>query len=126
MQNTKADIQRLSQALQSCQKMFIALGDENRQRLLLLMLNGPCSGRRVADIAVEMHLSRPAVSHHMQILKDAGLVRSRKEGTFVYYYLEPQERELEKMTALLSDIRRIRQQAPDRSEDAQWGKERET
>ena len=51
------------------------------------MLGGQCGGSRVVDIAEKTNLSRPAVSHHMQILKDAGIVKTRKEGTYVYYYL---------------------------------------
>ena len=39
----------------------------------------------------------------------------RKEGTYVYYYLDPDEKEIEKMMDLFSDIRRIMRNAPDRS-----------
>lgn len=72
-------------------------------------------GSRVVDIAEKMNLSRPAVSHHMQILKDAGIVKTRKEGTCVYYYLDPDEREIGKMIELFSDIRRVMKNVPNRS-----------
>lgn len=115
MENTLQDIEQLRNGFQACQKILTALGDENRQRLLCIMLGGDCGGSRVVDIAEKTNLSRPAVSHHMQILKDAGIVKVRKEGTYVYYYLDPDETEIEKMIALFSNIRRIMRNVPDRS-----------
>lgn len=117
MENTQQDIERLEEELQSCQKLLNAIGDETRQRLICAMLEGECSGERVVDIAERMNLSRPAVSHHMQILKDAGLVKSRKEGTCIYYYLDPDQGELRKLATLLVDIQRITGNAPDREGD---------
>lgn len=49
-----------------------------RQHLILVMMqSGDCNGLRVNDIAAKTRLSRPAVSHHLQILKDAGIVKMR-------------------------------------------------
>lgn len=115
MKNTLQDIEQLQSGFQSCQKIFTALGDENRQRLLCIMLGSQCGGSRVVDIAKKTNLSRPAVSHHMQILKDAGIVKARKEGTYVYYYLDPSEKEVEKLIDLFSNIQRIMRNVPDRS-----------
>lgn len=115
MKNTVQDIEQLRSGFQMCQKILTALGDENRQHLLCIMLGSECSGSRVVDIAEKTNLSRPAVSHHMQILKDAGIVKTRKEGTYVYYYLDPDEREIEKMIELFSGIRRIMKNVPNRS-----------
>lgn len=117
MKNTIEDMQRLKKEFRSCQKTLIALGDETRQYMLQIMLGGTCSGSRVVDIAKKTNLSRPAVSHHMQILKSAGIVKSRKEGTFVFYYLDPQDSEMEKMITLFQDIKRIKANVPDRSKD---------
>ncbi|MCI5891912.1 MAG: hypothetical protein MRZ66_00680 [Clostridiales bacterium] len=50
----------------------------------------------------------------MQILKDAGIVKSRKEGTFIYYYLDPEDSGIDKMIALFQDIRRIKENVPER------------
>ena len=83
MQNTIEDIRRLEREFKACQKVLSALGDETRQHLLYIMIQGQCSGSRVVDIALQTNLSRPAVSHHMQILKDAGIVKSRKESTYI-------------------------------------------
>ena len=87
MENTAEDTERLKFEFQQCRKTFSALGDENRQYLLCIMLGGKCGGSRVTELAERTHLSRPAVSHHMQILKSAGIVKSRKEGTCIYYYI---------------------------------------
>lgn len=116
MANTKEDIDRLRAEFSECRELFAALGDENRQHLLLIMMEGPCEGSRVIDIARRTHLSRPAVSHHIQILKNAGIIRARKEGTMIYYYLDPDRASLEAMIALFSDMKKIVENAPERSE----------
>lgn len=115
MENTAEDIERLKFEFQQCQKTFSALGDENRQYLLCIMLGRKCGGSRVIELAEQTHLSRPAVSHHMQILKSAGIVKSRKEGTCVYYYLDPKDSEIEKVINLFTDIKKIMRNVPDRS-----------
>lgn len=114
MENTSEDIKRLATEFRQCQKIFTALGDENRQHLVCIMLSGSCGGSRVIELAERTNLSRPAVSHHMQILKNAGIVKSRKEGTCIYYYLDPQDSDIEKIIALFSDIKHIVKNAPDR------------
>ena len=43
---------------------------------------------RVPEITLKTHLSRPAVSHHLQILKEAGLINMHKVGTMNYYYVD--------------------------------------
>lgn len=81
------------------------------------MLCGDCRGSRVIDIAKKIHLSRPAVSHHMQILKNSGFVKTRKEGTLIYYYLSPENSDVENMIRLFSDIKQIVRNSPDRSDE---------
>lgn len=95
----------------------MAFGDETRLYILSVLLCGECSGNRVVDIAKRTNLSRPAVSHHMQVLKNAGIVKTRKEGTFVYYYLDPEDSEIEKIIDLFSDIQKIMKNVPDRSNE---------
>ena len=71
----------VAQKIQECQKILTAIGDENRQHLLIEMMQmNDCHGVRVGEITKKTNLSRPAVSHHLQILKDAGLINVRKEG----------------------------------------------
>lgn len=64
---------------------FEALGDANRRRILRLLSDG---GKPVQDIADAMTISRPAVSRHLRLLKDAGMVAERAQGTRRIYYLQ--------------------------------------
>lgn len=115
MEHLMEDVKRLQNEFAACQGILTALGDEVRQHLLCIMIEGECSGSRVIDIAKKTHLSRPAVSHHMQILKKAGIVKSRKEATCIYYYLDPEDTEIEKLILLCTDIKNIMAVVPDRS-----------
>jgi len=45
------------------------------------------TGLRVGEITEQTHLSRPAVSHHLKILRDAGIIEMRKEATKNFYYI---------------------------------------
>ncbi len=63
---------------------FAALGDGNRRRIVELLAGG---GRSVGDLAGEMPISRPAVSRHLRLLKQAGLVTESAEGTRRIYRL---------------------------------------
>jgi ArsR family transcriptional regulator len=58
--------QRLSEEFQSNRKVFLALGDETRQQILIALLENEKIGMRVPEITVRTHLSRPAVSHHLR------------------------------------------------------------
>ena len=69
-----------------CRKLLSAIGDETRQNIITVLL-GNCTGLRVGEITAKTHLSRPAVSHHMKILLDCGLVVVDKQGTKNFYYL---------------------------------------
>lgn len=115
MQNTIEDVRRLGSEFSACQKILSAIGDRTRQHLLYIMLQGECSGSRVIEIAEQTNLSRPAVSHHMKILKDAGIVKSRKEGTCIYYYLDPEVNQINNLITLFCDIRDFMKNVPDRS-----------
>ena len=114
MENTPEDIKSLEEEFKECRSTLNAIGDETRQHLICIMLEGSCSGDRVVDIAKRTNLSRPAVSHHMQILKEAHIVKSRKEGTCIYYYLDPDTEEVSRLKKLFGDIERIVGRAPDR------------
>ncbi len=62
--------------------IFEALGDASRQEILIILAS---ERRSVGELAVEMGLSRPAISHHIKILKQAGLLDERKQGVRRYY-----------------------------------------
>lgn len=119
MENNR-QVAALADSFAACTKILTALGDETRQHLMLeMMRSGHCSGIRVCEITEKTNLSRPAVSHHLQILKDAGIVRMRKEGTKNYYYFDPEMESFEKLIATLQMARNISKALPDRSGEDQ-------
>ena len=63
-----------------------ALGDPTRRAIFERLAGGP---RAVGELAAELPVSRPAVSQHLKVLKDAGLVVDRRDGTRRLYQLEP-------------------------------------
>jgi DNA-binding transcriptional ArsR family regulator len=63
-----------------------ALADPTRRRVFERLKSGP---RAVGEIARDMPVSRPAVSQHLKVLKEAGLVTDRPEGTRRVYYIDP-------------------------------------
>jgi DNA-binding transcriptional ArsR family regulator len=63
-----------------------ALGDPTRRAIFERLREGP---RAVGELAETLPVSRPAVSQHLKVLKDAGLVLDRKEGTRRLYRLAP-------------------------------------
>ncbi|MED3125591.1 ArsR/SmtB family transcription factor [Bacillus wiedmannii] len=71
------------------QKVLLAIGDETRQAILLVLMETECqTGLRVGEITKQTHLSRPAVSHHLRILREAGIILMQKEGTKNFYYID--------------------------------------
>jgi DNA-binding transcriptional ArsR family regulator len=64
---------------------FGALGDPNRRAIVELLAAGD---RSVSELAGELPISRPAVSRHLRLLKEAGLVADRAEGTRRLYRLD--------------------------------------
>ncbi|MYL53670.1 metalloregulator ArsR/SmtB family transcription factor [Pontibacillus yanchengensis] len=69
---------------------FHALGDTARQDIILLL--DKHKRLNVSEIAEHSPLSRPAVSHHLKILREAGIIATDKEGTKRYYYLTLEQR----------------------------------
>ena len=67
-------------------KVFSALGDEHRQRMLLLFERG--ERLNVGQIVEVSPLSRSAVSHHLRVLHDAGILRSEKVGKEVFFWID--------------------------------------
>lgn len=105
----------LAENFSSCSKMLTAIGDETRQHLIVEMMRiGKCRGVRVGEIAEKTNLSRPAVSHHLQIMKDAGIVKVRKEGTKNYYYFDPEMEGFGKLVSTLQLAMELSGAMPDR------------
>ncbi|GAW49898.1 ArsR family transcriptional regulator [Nocardioides sp. PD653] len=66
--------------------MLTALGDPTRQAILDRLSDGP---RAVGQLAADLPVSRPAVSQHLKVLKDAGLVLDEQIGTRRLYRVDP-------------------------------------
>ncbi|MFT8872412.1 MAG: metalloregulator ArsR/SmtB family transcription factor [Sporolactobacillus sp.] len=67
--------------------IFQALGDDNRQQIVAILLkSGTLNVNQLTD---RLHISRPAVSHHLKILRDAQLVTFSRKSTEKYYSLVP-------------------------------------
>ena len=63
-----------------------ALGDATRREIMERLRGGP---RPAGEIAAGLPVSRPAVSQHLRVLKEAGLVTERRDGTRRIYRIEP-------------------------------------
>ena len=83
----KEKIEGASAQFRTCAPFFIALGDPHRQKLCLALAEAGEEGINVADLTGKSILSRPAVSHHLKVLKDCGLVEPLKKGTQIFYRL---------------------------------------
>jgi DNA-binding transcriptional ArsR family regulator len=69
------------------ERVLDALGDPSRRRILELLASG---ARPVGAMAAELPIGRPAVSKHLRVLEDAGLVRHQSRGTRNVYALAPE------------------------------------
>ena len=66
--------------------MLTALGDPTRQAIFERLTDGPLAVGQLADV---LPVSRPAVSQHLKVLKDVGLVTDRQDGTRRLYSVDP-------------------------------------
>ena len=80
--------------------VFKALGDPVRLRLVSLI--GAHQGGEVCvcDLTTAFNLAQPTISHHLKVLREAGIITSERRGTWVYYRLVPAA--LERMAVLLT------------------------
>ncbi|WP_051163096.1 ArsR/SmtB family transcription factor [Nocardia brevicatena] len=84
-----------------CRPLFTALGDERRQTIIALLLKaGGNAG--VGEIAAQLGLSQPAVSHHLKILRAARLLTVERRGTLRLYALNGDE-----LTGILAPLREL-------------------
>jgi ArsR family transcriptional regulator len=95
-------------------RLFRALGDETRVRIVALLAHGelcPC------HIEASLDLRQPNVSRHLGVLRVAGIVDTRRDGSWMYYSLAPQPHAA--ATAMLDDlVARSRADAAIRAEHA--------
>ena len=81
-------------------QVFKALGDPVRLRLVSLIGAHRGGEACVCDLTTAFDLTQPTISHHLKVLREAGIITSERRGTWVYYRLVPAA--LERMAALLS------------------------
>lgn len=79
--------------------LFKAIGDPVRLRLLSLIACHEGGEACVCDLTAAFDLTPPTISHHLKVLKRAGLIDSERRGTWVYYWIDPQV--LARLSALL-------------------------
>ncbi|QBJ96192.1 ArsR family transcriptional regulator [Rhodococcus sp. ABRD24] len=81
-------------------RMFKALGDPVRLRMLSLIASHENGESCVCDISPAFELSQPTISHHLKVLREAGLLDCERRGTWVYYRVIPAA--LAQLSAVLS------------------------
>lgn len=88
-----------------CIPLLGVLADEHRQKIIMILAKNR-KGISVNTITEMMPLSRPAISHHLKVLKQVGLVSMRKEGTENIYYLTSKH-VIEKLKHFVNTIEEI-------------------
>ena len=89
----------------SLERRLKALGDPARFKILnLLPKSGNCCEKlfNVSDLSVELNIPQPTVSHHLNTLKNVGLVSSKKTCRDVYYWVNEEE-----VKNIIDEIKRI-------------------
>jgi ArsR family transcriptional regulator, arsenate/arsenite/antimonite-responsive transcriptional repressor len=81
-------------------QVFKALGDPVRLRLVSLIGAHQGGEACVCDLTDAFDLTQPTISHHLKVLREAGIITSERRGTWVYYHLVPAV--LDRMGALLT------------------------
>ncbi|ETA06165.1 MULTISPECIES: helix-turn-helix transcriptional regulator [Gordonia] len=81
-------------------RMFKAMGDPVRLRLLSLVASHAGGEACVCDISESFDLSQPTISHHLKVLRQAGLLDCERRGTWVYYWVIPAA--LQHLSSILS------------------------
>ena len=97
----------LAKEFSDSQKALAAIGNETRQSIILALVEGESDcekGIRVGEITKKTNLSRPAVSHHLKVLKEANLIGVTREGTMNYYYLDITKSDIFNLIKLFKNI----------------------
>ncbi|MEV7528941.1 metalloregulator ArsR/SmtB family transcription factor [Agrococcus sediminis] len=92
-----------------------ALADPLRLRMLSMLAASPTGEACACDLAELADVSQPTVSHHLKVLRDAGVVASERRGTWVHYRVEPGMRPV--VAALVDGLRAARVDA-----DPSWSR----
>ena len=70
--------------LKKLQLIFQTLSDYNRLGIIKFICENECS---VGEIVKAIKLSQPLVSHHLKVLKESGILETKRNGPFIYYYI---------------------------------------
>ena len=87
----KSEIKKTLKTFNSCVPFFIAMSDEYRQQLIMDIAEAGREGINVSNLSAKSKLSRPAISHHIKVLKDSGMIKPKKIGTQIFYQLNLSE-----------------------------------
>ena len=90
--------------------LFKALNDSTRRQILDLLRGGDLNA---GDIAERFEMSKPSISHHLDLLRQAGLVESVKQGQFITYSLNTTV--LDDLLAWLISFRETETNVPEKS-----------
>jgi ArsR family transcriptional regulator len=71
-------------------RLFKAMGDPVRLRLLSLIASHEGGEACVCDLSDVFELSGPTISHHLKVLREAGLISGERRGTWIYYRVHPE------------------------------------
>lgn len=78
-------MRQVARTFANCKPLFFALGDSTRQEIILALEQ--TDELNVSQLADRLPLSRPAISHHLKVLRQSGLVDVRRQGTENFYFL---------------------------------------
>jgi ArsR family transcriptional regulator, arsenate/arsenite/antimonite-responsive transcriptional repressor len=78
-------IRQVAKTFAKCGPLFQAMGEPARQRIIVLLAE--TEEMNVTELTEKIDLSRPAVSHHLKVLRQAGLITARRAGTENHYKL---------------------------------------
>ena len=81
----KVPIKKLAVTFADCKPLFFAMGETARQDIIMQLAQ--VEELNVSQLAERITLSRPAISHHLKILRQAGLIGLRRKGTENFYSL---------------------------------------
>ncbi|GLX69725.1 ArsR/SmtB family transcription factor [Paenibacillus glycanilyticus] len=107
MLERKERLKNIAKEFRECKDALTAIGDETRQHIIMALIEGESEceeGIRVGELKLRTNLSRPAVSHHLKVLKDAQLIGMTRVGTMNYYYLDIVNSDIFKLKQLFDNI----------------------
>ena len=107
-----------AEKFEQCQPALSAVGDETRQLIIKTLIeNCGTGGIRVGEIQKNTNISRTAVSHHLKVLKEAGIITLRQSGTKNYYYLDPKSSSMKQIAEFWKEAEEMMDLCPSAREE---------